>query len=78
MTALSPVRSAAEIARRHFAAAIEEAASAGQDPDAMARHMLGLVVSKYLESRSVEDVRAELTFVADNCDPETDFIFMRP
>jgi len=39
---------------------------------------LSLVVSKYLEKRSVEDVRSELNFVADNCDPETDFIFMRP
>jgi hypothetical protein len=40
--------------------------------------MLGLVVSKYLESRGVSDVQSELHFVAENCDPETDFMFMRP
>jgi hypothetical protein len=40
--------------------------------------MLGLVVAQYLEKRSVDDVRSELMFVADNCGPDTDFIFMRP
>ena len=27
---------------------------------------------------SVSDVQSELRFVADNCDPDTDFMFMRP
>jgi hypothetical protein len=40
--------------------------------------MLGHVVSKYLEYRSVKDVQSELHFLADNCDPDTDFEFMRP
>lgn len=70
--------SAAAIARRHFAAAIAEAEQAGEDSDAMCRTLLGLVVAKYLESRSVSDVQSELRFVADNCDPGTDHIFMRP
>ena len=72
------IMSAANIARRHFGAAIAEAVAAGHDPDALARQMLGLVVSKYLEKRPVDDVRSELIFVAENCDPETDFVFMRP
>ncbi len=72
------IMSAANIARRHFGAAIEEAVAAGHDPDTLARHMLGLAVTKYLEKRPVEDVRAELLFVAENCDPDTDFVFMRP
>ena len=72
------IPSASEIARRHFGAAVQEAVAAGHDSDVLARYMLSLVVSKYLEKRSVEDVRSELNFVADNCDPETDFIFMRP
>ena len=71
-------KSAAEIARNHFTAAVDEAACAGEDTDALARQMLGLVVSKYLEKRSVQDVRSELIFVAENCDPDTDFVFMRP
>ena len=78
MNGAKEIMSAANIARRYFGAAVEEAVAAGHDPDTLARHMLGLAVSKYLEKRPVEDVRAELIFVADNCDPQTDFVFMRP
>ena len=67
-----------DIAKRHFEAAIAEASAADYDTDATARYMLGLVVAKYLETRSVQDVRGELAFLAENCDPETDFVFMRP
>jgi hypothetical protein len=70
--------SATEIAKRHFSAAIAEAEAAGLGHDSVCRALLGLVVSKYLESRSVADVQSELRFLADNCDPDTDFAFMRP
>ena len=70
--------SAAEIARRHFTATLAEAEAAGHGHDAVCRALLGLVVAKYLESRKVADVQSELRFVADNCDPDTDFAFMRP
>ena len=70
--------SAAAIARRNFVAALAEVDQAGEDVDALCRSLLGLVVAKYLESRSVKDVQSELRFVADNCDPDTDHIFMRP
>lgn len=70
--------SATEIAKRHFSAAIAEAQAAGVGHDTVCRSLLGLVVSKYLEDRSVADVQSELRFVADNCDPGTDFMFMRP
>jgi len=70
--------SAAEIAKRHFAATLAEAEAAGHDDDAICRALLGLVVAKYLERRKVGDVQSELRFVADNCDPDTDFAFMRP
>ena len=69
--------SAQEIAQRHFSAAIAEAESAGFGADNVAP-LLGLVVSQYLAARGVEDVQSELRFVADNCDPDTDFMFMRP
>ena len=69
---------AQEIARRHFAAAIAEAETAGLGTDSVCRSLLGLVVSQYLAARGVDDVQAELRFVADNCDPDTDFMFMRP
>ena len=61
--------SATEIAERHFSAAMAEAERGGTDHDA---------VAKYLASRQLTDVQSELRFVADNCDPDTDFMFMRP
>lgn len=70
--------SASAIAKRHLEQAISEAKEAGFDADGTARYMLSWVVSKYLEYRPVEDVRSELQFVADTCDPDTDYIFMRP
>lgn len=70
--------STTEIAKRHFSAALADAKSAGLDHDTLCRSLLGLVVSKYLENRSVADVQSELRFIADNCDPDTDFAFMRP
>jgi hypothetical protein len=70
--------SATEIAELHFAAAVVEAEAAGLNHDSLCRSLLGLIVSKYLEDRNVSDVQSELRFVADNCDPATDFMFMRP
>jgi len=70
--------SATEIAKLHFSAAMAEAEALGLGHDSVCRSLLGLVVSKYLENRSVADVQSELRFVADNCDPGTDFSFMRP
>jgi hypothetical protein len=55
-----------------------EATAEGQDSDGLCRAMLGLVVAKYLETRGIADVQSELHFVADNCDPDADFAFMRP
>jgi uncharacterized iron-regulated protein len=70
--------SAAEIANTHFSAAMAAAQTAGVDQDSVCRSLVNLVVSKYLETRTTADVQSELRFVADNCDPDTDFAFMRP
>jgi hypothetical protein len=70
--------SAADIASRHFSAALAEAKIAGEDSDSVCRALLGLVVATYIETRPVSDVQSELRFVADHCDPDTDFAFMRP
>ena len=70
--------SAYQIAKAHFEAAMSDADACRQGQDAVARALLDFVVRKYLESRTVADVRSELSFVAENCDPETDFVFMRP
>ena len=70
--------SAADIANLHFTAALTDAKAEGVDADALCRSLLGLVVSTYLETRSVADVQSKLRFFADNCDPDADFAFMRP
>ena len=67
-----------DIAKAHFDATMTEAEQAGLDTDAVARHMLNLVVAKYRKTRPLKDIRSELAFVAENCDPDTDFVFMRP
>jgi hypothetical protein len=70
--------SAGEIARRCFENALSDAAEAGLASDAIARSMLSLAISAFLKERSVKDVRDELLAAADNIDPDTDYIFMRP
>jgi hypothetical protein len=69
---------AGDIARTFFAAAMAAAKTEGQDSDAVARGLLSRVVASMLERRSVADVRAELIAAADNVDPDTDYMFMRP
>jgi hypothetical protein len=66
------------ITKAHFDAALAEAEAAGLGTDATARAMLGIVVARYLETRPLKDVQSELIFLAENCDPETDYVFMRP
>ncbi|MCE9520899.1 MAG: hypothetical protein K8S25_00530 [Alphaproteobacteria bacterium] len=70
--------SAGGIARTHFAAALAAAKVEGQDPDAVARTLLSLAITSMLERRSVADVRKEILAAADNIDPDTDYMFMRP
>jgi hypothetical protein len=70
--------SAGEIARRCFETALRDAADAGVASDAIARSMLSLAISAFLKERSVNDVRDELLAAADNIDPDTDYVFMRP
>ena len=69
---------ASDLARKHFDAAMQEAKAVHLDPDAVARALVGFVVTQYLQTRSVKDVQSELQFVAENCDPDTDYLFMRP
>jgi hypothetical protein len=70
--------SASGIAKRHLEAALAEAKAGGSGEDAVARAMLSAVIGKFLEYRPVGDVRAELLAAAENCDPDTEYPFMRP
>ncbi|MHC2379527.1 hypothetical protein [Bradyrhizobium liaoningense] len=49
---------ASDVAQRHFSAAVNEAETAGLGHEAVCRALLGLVISKYLETRSVADIQA--------------------
>lgn len=69
---------AGQIARAHFAAAMAQAGVEGQDPDAVGRTLLAEIVKSMLLRRSIGDVRAEILAAADNIDPGTDYMFMRP
>jgi hypothetical protein len=69
---------AGQIARAHFAAAMAQAGVEGQDPDAVGRTLLAEIVKSMLLRRSIRDVRAEILAAADNIDPDTDYMFMRP
>ena len=66
------------IARSHFERALAEAASHGYDGDALGRAMLALVIETYRQSRPIPDIQAELRGAAENVDPDTDYMFMRP
>lgn len=69
---------ASEIARAHHQAALAQAAAERQDTDAVNRALLSCLVADMLTRRPVADVRAELLAAADNVDPDTDYLFMRP
>lgn len=69
---------ASEIARHYFVEARARCAADGQDPEAMARQMLSAVLAFMAETRPLSDVRAELMAAAENLDPDTDYMFMRP
>lgn len=55
-----------------------QAEAEGQDRDAVGRTLLAEIVKSMLLRRSIRDVRAEILAAADNVDPETDYMFMRP
>jgi len=67
-----------KIAKTHYVAAMTEADQAGQGADAVARAFMNLVLESYMKARSVDDVRRELQNLAENLDPDTDYVFMRP
>lgn len=69
---------AKQIVEKHFRAAMAEAEAEGIAPDTLARYMLSQVVEAFLARRPLKDVQAELIAAAENADPDTDHIFMRP
>ncbi|MNN93572.1 hypothetical protein D3C81_2120470 [compost metagenome] len=57
---------------------LSEAKQNGQAEELALRALLSAVVERSAGLRSAEDLAQELTFLADNLDPEQDYAFMRP
>jgi hypothetical protein len=62
----------------HVAAALGEAASRGIAADVVARCLLSEAIRIFKQSRSNDDIAAELTAAADNLDEDSPLIFIRP
>ncbi len=69
---------ARDIASPHFEAAIAETREKQLSTDAVARIFFEGVLRVWRETRSPEDIRAELLEAAEHLDPDEDFMFMRP
>ncbi|HCB43912.1 MAG TPA: hypothetical protein DEP56_12525 [Pseudomonas sp.] len=70
--------SAYKIAQQVIAEAIEKAAAAGYDEQALARALMSEVIAVYKKGRSQADIASELDFLANNLDDDQDYAFMRP
>lgn len=70
--------SAYKIAQQVMAEAIEKAAAAGHDEQALARALMSEVIAVYKKGRSHADISSELDFLANNLDDDQDYAFMRP
>ncbi|MEQ9519067.1 MAG: hypothetical protein RLN89_06465 [Parvibaculum sp.] len=70
--------SARQIATKHIEAALAEAAAERLPAESIARIMFEKALHIYKETRSIEDIAAELNSAAENLDPDTDYMFMRP
>jgi len=74
-TAMTTAR---DILTPHLDAALTEANEKKMSSDAVARILFEQALRIWKESRSPDDIRAELLEAADHLDPDEDFTFMRP
>ena len=74
----TPGFSISDLARRHAQAAVDEGKANGQAVDSVARALLNAAVEIFQRERGVEDIRRELTFVAEHLGDDDEFEFMRP
>ena len=66
------------VIRRHLGALLTETHEAGIPPELVGRMLLDEVIELWRQSRSIDDIAAELRFMIDNLDPDTEYPFMRP
>ena len=66
------------IVKKHYEAAMAEAADIGIPADTMARTTLSFVMMTLREHNTTAQIRDELVYVIDNLDPNEEYVFMRP
>ena len=67
-----------DLIKPHVDAILAEAHSAKIPTDVVGRELLDAAIKIWMQERSIDDIASELTFCADNIDPDTDYPFMRP
>ncbi len=67
-----------DIARHHFEAALAQAAASQQSRDATVRAFIYLVGEALMRDHSVEEASRQIISIAENIDPDADYMFMRP
>jgi hypothetical protein len=75
---MATMTTARDIVTAHVKAMQTEAAALQIPGDVLGRIMLEQVLRIWRESRSIDDIRAELSTAMDHLDPDEDFEFMRP
>ena len=66
------------LVKKHMDALLAEADAAGLSHDVVGRALINQVIELYRQTRSIDDIASELTFLADNLDPDEEYAFMRP
>jgi len=69
---------AREVVTPHLEAGLKEAANLKIPSDSIGRFLLEQAIKIWRETRTPEDIRAELLDSAEHLDPDEDFTFMRP
>ena len=67
-----------DLVQKHMQALLAEADAAGISHDVVGRALINQVIDLYRETRTPDDIASELTFLADNLDPDEEYAFMRP
>lgn len=67
-----------QLVSTHVGAALKDAAARGISDDVVARCLPSEAIRLFKNSRTNDDIAAELTAAADNRDEDTPLAFMRP
>jgi hypothetical protein len=67
-----------ELVTAHVENLLAEALEKNIPTDLIGRELINAAIKIYQAKRSIDDIAQELTFLAENLDPDTEYTFMRP